>query len=155
MKTIGFIGLGNIGTPMSQNLLRAGFDVIGFDLVENPAFVEAGGRFAQSVQDVARQAQVVIQSLPTVAALESTVSGLLEAAQDGLTVIDISSYPVDSKKQAAERLAEQGGTMLDCEISGLPFMVANRTAVIFQAGDKTTVNRLQDIFEAMADRCFY
>ena len=155
MKTIGFIGLGNIGTPMSQNLLRAGFDVIGFDLVENPAFVEAGGRFAQSVQDVARQAQVVIQSLPTAAALESTVSGLLEAAQDGLTVIDISSYPVDSKKQAAERLAEQGGTMLDCEISGLPFMVANRTAVIFQAGDKTTVNRLQDIFEAMADRCFY
>ena len=155
MKTIGFIGLGNIGTPMSQNLLRAGFDVIGFDLVENSAFVEAGGRFAQSVQDVARQAQVVIQSLPTVAALESTVSGLLEAAQEGLIVIDISSYPVDSKKQAAERLAEQGGTMLDCEISGLPFMVANRTAVIFQAGDKATVNRLQDIFEAMADRCFY
>ena len=155
MKTIGFIGLGNIGTPMSQNLLRAGFDVIGFDLVENSAFVEAGGRFAQSVQDVARQAQVVVQSLPTVAALDSTVSGLLEAAQEGLIVIDISSYPVDSKKQAAKRLAEQGGAMLDCEISGLPFMVANRTAVIFQAGDKATVDRLQDIFEGMADRCFY
>jgi 3-hydroxyisobutyrate dehydrogenase-like beta-hydroxyacid dehydrogenase len=129
MNAIGFIGLGNIGTPMSQNLLRAGFDVIGFDLVGNPAFVEAGGRFAESVQDVGRQADVIVQSLPTAAALESTITGLLEVAREGQVVIDISGYALEAKQQAAERLAQQGVAMLDCEISGLPFMVANRTAV--------------------------
>jgi 3-hydroxyisobutyrate dehydrogenase-like beta-hydroxyacid dehydrogenase len=155
MKTVGFIGLGNIGTPMSQNLLQAGFDLIGFDLVENPAFVAAGGRFAQSVQEVGQQAEVIIQSLPTVAALEATITGLLEVAREGQVVIDISGYSLDAKRQAAERLAERGITMLDCEISGLPFMVANRTAVIFQAGDEECVSGLQDVFDGMADRCFF
>jgi 3-hydroxyisobutyrate dehydrogenase-like beta-hydroxyacid dehydrogenase len=155
MNTVGFIGLGNIGTPMSQNLLRAGFDVIGFDLVRNPAFVEAGGRFAESVQDVGRQADVIVQSLPTAAALESVITGLLEVAREGQTVIDISGYSLEAKQQAAERLAQQGVAMLDCEISGLPFMVANRTAVIFQAGDEQCVNELKEVFDGMADTCFY
>ena len=155
MNAIGFIGLGNIGTPMSQNLLRAGFDVIGFDLVGNPAFVEAGGRFAESVQDVGRQADVSVQSLPTAAALESTITGLLEVAREGQVVIDISGYALEAKQQAAERLAQQGVAMLDCEISGLPFMVANRTAVIFQAGDEQCVNGLREVFNGMADTCFY
>ena len=155
MKKIGFIGLGNIGSPMSRNLLHAGFDVIGFDLVENSAFVAAGGRFAQSVQDVGREAEVIVQSLPTVDALESAITGLLEVAREGQVVIDISGYPLDAKTEAADQLAQRGVAMLDCEISGLPFMVANRTAVIFQAGDEETVVANQDIFDGMADRCFY
>jgi len=155
MKTIGFVGLGNIGTPMSQNLLRAGFDVIGFDLVENPAFVQAGGRFAESLQDVGRQADVIVQSLPTTEALDVTVAGLLEVVRKGQSVIDISGYPLQAKQQAAEQFAASGVIMLDCEVSGLPFMVANRTAVIFQAGDKECVDRLKDVFAGMADTCFF
>ena len=155
MKTIGFVGLGNIGTPMSQNLLQAGFDVIGFDLVENPAFVKAGGRFAETVQDVGRQAEVIIQSLPGVEALESTIAGLLEVAHAGQVVIDISGYPLPAKQQAADSLARHGVVMLDCEVSGLPFMVANRTAVIFQAGDKASIDQHQDVFDGMAGDCFY
>lgn len=155
MRKIGFVGLGNIGTPMSRNLLQAGFEVIGFDPVENPEFVSAGGQVADSVEELGRQADVIVQSLPTVAALEATVSGLLEVAREGQVVIDISGYPLDAKRQAAERLEQRGITMLDCEISGLPFMVANRTAVIFQAGDKQCIDNLQDVFEGMASKCFY
>lgn len=155
MKTIGFVGLGNIGSPMSQNLLQAGFDVVGFDLVENSAFVKAGGRFADTVQDVGRQAEIIIQSLPTVAALESTVVGLLEVARDGQVVIDISGYPLQVKQQAADTLARHGVVMLDCEISGLPFMVANRTAVIFQAGNKECIDSHREVFDGMAGECFY
>lgn len=155
MKTIGFVGLGNIGSPMSQNLLQAGFDVIGFDLVENPAFVKAGGRFAETVQAVGRQAEVIIQSLPTVAALEATIAGLLAVAREGQVVIDISGYPLEAKQQAADRLARQGVVMLDCEISGLPFMVANRTAVILQAGNKECIERHREVFAGMAGKCFY
>ena len=142
MKTIGFVGLGNIGTPMSQNLLQAGFDVIGFDLVQNPAFVKAGGRFAETVQDVGRQAEVIIQSLPGVEALESTIAGLLEVAHGGQVVIDISGYPLPAKQQAADSLARHGVVMWhNYAITSLRFDPADQR-IVSGAGHSARVWRV-------------
>ena len=154
-RVIGFIGLGNIGEPMSLNLLQSGFDVVGFNPSDKPDFVAAGGRQVSTVQQVGKQANVIIQSLPSVKALENTVDALLEVANFGQTVIEISSYPLNDKILQADRLAERGITMLDCEVSGLPKMVSDRTAVIFQSGDPATVESNSSIFAAMADLCLY
>ena len=87
-KVVGFIGLGNIGGPMSLNLLKSGFEVIGYDLVEKRDFVSAGGRQVRTVQQVGGEADVVIQSLPSVEALENTVDALLEVARSGQVIIE-------------------------------------------------------------------
>jgi 3-hydroxyisobutyrate dehydrogenase-like beta-hydroxyacid dehydrogenase len=95
---------------------------------------------------------VIVQSLPTVQALEKTVDGLIEFGRSGQIIIEISSYPLKDKKLQASRLAEHGITMLDCEISGLPFMVADRTATIFQSGDQAILESAQEVFEAMTNK---
>ena len=151
-KTIGSIGLGNIGEPMALNLIQSGYSVIGFDVVEKPAFVAAGGVQAKTFSEVSEKTDVIVQSLPTVQALEKTVDDLIEFGRRGQVIIEISSYPLKDKKLQASRLAEQGITMLDCEISGLPFMVADRTATIFQSGDQVTLESAQEVFEAMTNK---
>jgi 3-hydroxyisobutyrate dehydrogenase-like beta-hydroxyacid dehydrogenase len=151
-KPLGSIGLGNIGEPMALNLIQSDYSVIGFDVVEKPAFVAAGGVQAKTAAEVIEKTDVLVQSLPTVQALETTVDGLIEFGRNGQIIIEISSYPLKNKKAQASRLAEHGITMLDCEISGLPFMVADRTATIFQSGDQATIESVQVVFEAMTNK---
>lgn len=155
MKSIGIIGLGNIGSKVAENLLAAGFDVVGYDLTKNGSFVDKGGRAASSVQELAREVDVLVHSLPGTAVLVSTVDKLLEVAQEGQIVIELSSYPLLDKQEQAERLAAKGVIMLDCEISGLPSMVVDRTAVIFQSGNKAAVDLVEDVFSAMTDKYIY
>ena len=64
MKKIGFIGLGNVGTPAAINLLKAGFEVHGYDLRRCEPFISAGGRMAASLGGVAT-CDIIVQSLPT------------------------------------------------------------------------------------------
>jgi 3-hydroxyisobutyrate dehydrogenase-like beta-hydroxyacid dehydrogenase len=95
---------------------------------------------------------MIVQSLPTVQALETTVNELIEFGHSGQIIIELSSYPLKNKKLQASRLAEHGITMLDCEISGLPFMVKDRSATIFQSGDQAVIKSTQVVFEAMTNK---
>ena len=151
-KIIGSIGLGNIGEPMAINLIQSGYSVIGFDVIEKPKFVSAGGLQAKTIEELSKQTDLIVQSLPTVQALETTVDELIEFGRSGQIIIELSSYPLKNKKLQASRLAEHGITMLDCEISGLPFMVKNRSATIFQSGDQATIESTQVVFEAMTNK---
>ena len=151
-KIIGSIGLGNIGEPMAINLIQSGYSVIGFDVIEKPKFVSAGGLQAKTIEELSKQTDLIVQSLPTVQALETTVDELIEFGRSGQIIIELSSYPLKNKKLQASRLAEHGITMLDCEISGLPFMVEDRSATIFQSGDQETIESIQVVFEAMTNK---
>ena len=151
-KIIGSIGLGNIGEPMAINLIQSGYSVIGFDVIEKPKFVSAGGLQVKTIEELSKQTDLIVQSLPTVQALETTVDELIEFGRSGQIIIELSSYPLKNKKLQASRLAEHGITMLDCEISGLPFMVKDRSATIFQSGDQATIESTQVVFEAMTNK---
>jgi len=151
-KIIGSIGLGNIGEPMAINLIQSGYRVIGFDVIEKPEFVSAGGLQVKTVEEISKQTDLIVQSLPNVQALETTVDALIEFGHSGQIIIELSSYPLKNKKRQASRLAEHGITMLDCEISGLPFMVENRSATIFQSGHQPTIESIQVVFEAMTNK---
>ena len=155
---IGFVGLGNIGAPAAVNLLRAGYDVVGLDIRRNETFIAAGGTMvadAPALIAAMPDAGAIVQSLPNAAAMEATISALLDRPVPGLSLVDISSYALADKRAAAERLEGAGMIMLDCEISGLPPHVAKREATIFKAGDRDTVDRLAPLFDALAERHFY
>lgn len=151
---IGFVGLGNVGAPMAMNLLKAGFDVIGFDLRPNLPFESLGGRRAESLDEVAASASTVVHSLPNEAAIEQSVDVLLRSPCSDRILIELSSYALESKLKQAARMAKAGATMLDCEVSGLPMQVAERKAVIFKSGNAEAIELVKPVFDGIADRHF-
>ncbi len=120
---IGFIGLGNMGGPMAANLVKAGHEVLGFDLSEAAlgALEAAGGKRAASVAELAAAADVVVSMLPAGAHVRKIYmeeGGILENAKPGTILIDSSTIDVDSARAVASAAAEKGMSMVDAPVSG-------------------------------------
>jgi 2-hydroxy-3-oxopropionate reductase len=120
---IGFVGLGIMGGPMAANLLDAGFEVIGYDVV--PASLErlsaAGGKTAASAGQAAAEADVVITMLPNHPQVEAVAlgeGGVLDSAKPGTLYIDMSSIRPATAIRLAEVGAERGIRVLDAPVSG-------------------------------------
>ncbi|HEX2256188.1 MAG TPA: NAD(P)-dependent oxidoreductase [Afifellaceae bacterium] len=140
-ETVGILGLGIMGSAIAPNLMKAGFDVVGYDpLAERRAALEAaGGRSAASPQAVAEAAPIVISLLPSSAALEHASlgnDGLAAAGRDGLTLVECSTLPIAAKEAVRAPLAEGGVAMLDCPLSGTGAQAANKDLVAFASGEE-------------------
>jgi 2-hydroxy-3-oxopropionate reductase len=123
MTTIGFIGLGIMGRPMSLNLVRAGFDVIGYSRRPESAsdLTDAGGAAAASVAEVTSAAEVVVLMLPDSPDVEQVVlgaDGVLAHARPGLLLIDMSTISPQAEIAIAEAAAKAGVRTLDAPVSG-------------------------------------
>ena len=112
---IGFIGLGNMGKPMALNLLKDGYEVIGFDTV--PADLD-GITMAASAAEAATGADVVITMLPDGVILQSVAHKVLKAMTKGAALLDCSTVDVDSTRNVA-KLADRAGIIpIDAHVSG-------------------------------------
>ena len=123
MARIGFIGLGNMGLPMAQNLIKAGHQVEGVDV--NPASVEklkaAGGAGVETAKSAAARADVVITMLPAGKQVREVYlgsSGIIENANPGTLLIDCSTIDVDTARAVAAEAEKKGLLMLDAPVSG-------------------------------------
>jgi 3-hydroxyisobutyrate dehydrogenase len=147
MAKIGFIGLGNMGLPMAQNLLKAGHTVTGFDLAK-PALetlAAANGVPAGSVRAACRDVEVVITMLPAgahVRAVYGGEDGVIANANEGALLIDSSTIDVATARAVAKDAADRGLAMLDAPVSGgvggaqagtLTFMVGGPDAAFARA----------------------
>jgi len=138
MTNIGFIGLGNMGGPMAANLVKAGNNVCGFDLVKDnvDAFLAAGGKSAESVAQAVKDAEVVISMLPAgrhVSTVYETTNGVFESAQKGALLIDCSTIDVTTTRRLGEMAAKKGFEMLDAPVSG-GIMGAQGATLTFMTG---------------------
>jgi len=123
MATIGFIGLGNMGLPMAQNLVKAGHAVVGFDLSEYAAerLAVGGGSRADSLEDACRDAEVVITMLPAGEQVREVYlddQGILAAAAPETLLIDSSTIDVETAREVAHAAASQDLAMIDAPVSG-------------------------------------
>jgi L-threonate 2-dehydrogenase len=120
--TVGIIGLGIMGSRMAGALVGSGYRVIGFDPLARcrKALQRHGGEAMRSNAEVARQADILITSLPGPAALHGVVAELAGVAPParGQVFIETSTLTLQDKQQAAAVLAQQGRQMLDAPISG-------------------------------------
>ncbi len=153
--TVGVIGLGNMGGAMAQNLLAAGFPVVGLDIDSDrmEAFTAAGGKPAVSPAEVTQEADIVILSLPNVAALEQVVhgsGGLLEGGRSGVICIESGTFPLSAKTAAAEALAARDIPLLDCTVSGTGSQARNRDIVLYASGPAELVAKCQPVFKAVS-----
>jgi 3-hydroxyisobutyrate dehydrogenase len=147
MTTIGFIGLGNMGAPMAANLVSAGHQVTGFDLV--PGAMEAlttkGGHVVASLAEVAGAGDIVITMLPAGPQVRSVYldpGGVLAGARRGALLIDCSTIDVETARAVAAAAKEAGFDMLDAPVSGgvsgaeaasLTFMVGGEAEIFARA----------------------
>jgi 3-hydroxyisobutyrate dehydrogenase-like beta-hydroxyacid dehydrogenase len=151
-QTVGMIGLGIMGHAMSKNLIEAGFPVVGYDIAK-PAvarFADLGGRVAASAGDVARQAAILITSLPSVAALRDVVRDLERAERSDRVLAETSTFPLDAKTSARDALAAAGIVMLDCPLSGSGSQALVRDVLVYASGDKAAYDRCLPVFRGFS-----
>src|SRR5438128_5924575 len=113
MQKIGFVGIGKIGLPICENLIKSGFSVVGYRRSSLAQFEALGGIPAQSAADVGAQADIVFTCLPDVAALEEVLrgpTGLLTTARKDQIVVELGSHPVVVKQRYVAPLADKGAT---------------------------------------------
>src|SRR5437764_12275587 len=120
MNSVGVIGLGIMGGAIARNLIAAGFRVGGFDIDKGRAAAAAASGVALrgSAAEAADDADLVLTSLPSVAALDETAEALAAKQRPGLIVAEISTFPIEAKERARARPAATGIVMLHCPLSG-------------------------------------
>jgi 3-hydroxyisobutyrate dehydrogenase len=156
MAKIGFIGLGNMGTPMAGNLAKKGHHVRGFDLVNAnlEAAVKRGVEAAGSAADAVQGAEAVVTMLPagkdTVAVYEK--AGVLQAASKGTVLIDSSTIDVASARRAHDLAQATGMLSLDAPVSGGVGGAEAATLTFMAGGSKDAFDKAKPILEAMGKR---
>ena len=158
MNTVGLIGIGKIGLPVADNLIKSGYRVVGYRRSSLDEFAKIGGVPARSAADVGAQADVVLTCLPSTEALDDVVhgaGGLIHSARPGQIVAELGSHPVHDKKRQIALLAKRGVTFIDGEVSGTPGMVAARKAVVYLAGDAHACKKLEVVVAGFTDSCLY
>src|SRR5438477_6297830 len=118
-RPVGLIGLGIMGSAMSANLMRAGYRVIGHDIAAKARLKHrrSGGAVAANCGAVARQAEVIICSLPSSEALLQAAAELAVSPRPRQIVIETSTLPIAVKEEARTRLSASGTVLLDCPLS--------------------------------------
>ena len=158
METVGVVGVGKIGMPISQNLIKSGYRVVGYRRSSLDEFEKIGGVPARSAAEVGAQADVVFSCLPSDEALEEVVQGpegLVHSARPGQVVVEFGSYPVPVKARQIAPLAQKGAVFIDGEVAGTPGMVSARKGVISLAGDAEACKRIEPVVAGFADSCIY
>ena len=153
-ERIGFIGLGIMGKPMSQHLLKAGYALTVLDIVK-PAvdeLVALGAKSAASPKEVAAQSDVVITMLPDSPQVEEVVfgkNGLLEGLRAGMLVIDMSTIMPSVARKVTDAVRAQGCESLDAPVSGGEVGAKNASLTIMVGGSQSAFDRAKPIFEKM------
>jgi 3-hydroxyisobutyrate dehydrogenase len=154
MARIGFIGLGNMGLPMAQNLLKAGHQVEGVDV--NPASVEklkaAGGAGVENAPTAAARADVVITMLPSGKEVRDVYlgpNGIIDSTNAGTLLIDCSTIDVQSARAVAGEAEKKGLLMLDAPVSGGVTGAQAGTLTFMVGGSARAFARAQSILENM------
>jgi 3-hydroxyisobutyrate dehydrogenase len=154
MARIGFIGLGNMGLPMAQNLIRAGHQVEGADV--NPAAVEklkaAGGSAVETHKIAVARADVVITMLPAGAQVREVYlgpAGIIENTNVGTLLIDCSTIDVETARAVAVQAEAKGLMMLDAPVSGGVGGATAGTLTFMVGGSAQAFARAESILQAM------
>jgi L-threonate 2-dehydrogenase len=159
ITSVGMVGLGFMGSAIAAHIVTAGFRLYGFDIARDRIDVLAakGGTAASSARAVAQKAQVILTSLPSLAAFEDVVwgkRGILSSKREGLIVMECSTLAVEDKRRAHDDMLAAGITMLDCPISG-GIRAAEKDLVLYGSGNGEAYERCLPIVASFARANYY
>lgn len=156
IQTVGFFGLGIMGSAMAFNLIQAGFKVYGFDPSADSAlkFKKAGGIFYKTAKEVAQRVDVIITSLPSPGALRVSTEILEKNGRPGLLIIETSTLDIKDKEVARAALNKVGIHLLDCPLSGTGAQARNKDLTVYASGQSQAIKRLAPVFEGFSKAHF-
>ncbi|MFC9972299.1 2-hydroxy-3-oxopropionate reductase [Spirillospora sp. NPDC127200] len=152
MSNIAFIGLGIMGAPMAVHLVRAGHQVVGYDVVPKglDALVAAGGTAAADIAEAVAAAEIVITMLPQDEHVEEVFyGGLLDNAKPGTLYIDFSTIKPETSAKVAEAGRERGLRVLDAPVSGGEKGAVDAVLSIMVGGSEEDFAAARPVFEVV------
>jgi 3-hydroxyisobutyrate dehydrogenase len=154
MASIGFVGLGNMGLPMAENLLKAGHRLRVHDIAAAPRakLAAAGAVAVETAREVAAGAEAIVTMLPAGAQVEAVHAGpdgLIAAAAPGTLLIDCSTIDVATARRVAGAAAARGLAMLDAPVSGGIAGAAAATLTFMVGGEAAAFEAARPLLQAM------
>jgi len=153
-RTVGVIGLGIMGGAIARNLRARGWRVAGVDIdAERRAALSADGiEIAPDAGSLAREAPVILTSLPSPQALQSVAAELAGSGAPSRIVVELSTFGVDDKLAFAAAMDAAGHVALDCPLSGTGAQAAARDLVVYASGDRAAVETCTPLFADFAKK---
>ena len=160
METVGFIGLGNMGGGMANNIQKAGYPMVVFDVNEGATrrFLEAGAKLAQSPEEVASLSDVTFTSLPGPKEVEQVAvgnEGVLAGIKPGGIYVDLSTSRPTLIREIEPRFRARGAHVLDAPVSGGKSGAASGNLAVMVGGEREVFERVKPLLDSFGDKVFY
>ena len=157
---VGLIGIGLVGTALAENLLKAGYPVIGYDIDPEKCsnLQSMGGRSAASASEVGEGTERVFLSLMNTGIVKEVLlgrNGLLSSTNTPHHIIDTTTGDPDETEKITVELEEKGIFFLDAPISGSSQQIRERQGVVMIGGELDAYHRCEDLFQAVATEFFH
>ena len=151
-KTVGIIGLGIMGSAIARNLVERGWHVIGFDIeaAKRAELAQANVAIAADVGQVARDAAVIMTSLPSPAAVAEVAQAIANSGQSPRIVIELSTLTIADKLRFEDILKKAGHIALDCPLSGTGAQAKARDLIVYASGDSAAIAQCTGLFADFA-----
>jgi putative dehydrogenase len=151
-KTVGMVGLGIMGSAISRNLAERGWRVIGFDTdaARRNEAAQAGVTIAADAAEVAREAPVIMTSLPSPAAVMDVAGIIAKSAPSPRIVVELSTLTIADKLRFEAILNKAGHIALDCPLSGTGAQAIVRDLVVYASGDSNAIAECAALFADFA-----
>jgi L-threonate 2-dehydrogenase len=151
-KTVGMIGLGIMGGAISRNLVERGWRVIGFDIdaAKRAELARAGVTIVDDAIQVARDAPIIMTSLPTPAAVVDIAQAIANSNQPPRIVVELSTLTIADKLRFEAILRKAGHIALDCPLSGTGAQARNRDLIVYASGKSEAIAQCTSLFADFA-----
>ena len=156
--TIGFIGMGHMGSHMAPRLIGAGYHLTVYDRTREKAQAIAGATVAETPEEAAANSDVVISIVSNDAALEEVMpgpNGVLAGTHAGSVIIDMSTVSPHTSRHLFQAAREKGVAMIDAAVSGSVPQVEQGSLVIFVGGDQQTYEQCKPSLDVLGENSFY
>ena len=154
-ERVGFIGLGNMGGPMTANMAKRGLSLIVYDAAGTAERAPAGAAIAGSASEVAGEAEIVVLSLPNRAAVNSVADEIVASnSRKTRFVAETSTIGVVAARETHGKLAKAGVTYVDAPVSGMTSGAKEGTLSVMYSGPKEALERLRPVFEGFGKTIF-
>lgn len=160
METVGFIGLGNMGSGMAGNIQKADYPMVVYDIraeITKP-FIDQGARLATSPAEVASLCEVTFTSLPGPKEVEHVAlgaQGILAGIKPGAVYVDLSTSRPTLIRQIEPQFRAKGAHVLDAPVSGGKTGAQTRNLAVMVGGERDIFERIKPILDAFGDKVFY
>ena len=151
-KTVGIVGLGIMGGAIARNLVDRGWRVIGYDIdaARRNELAQAGVMIAGNAGQVARDAPIILTSLPSATAVDQVAREIADSGESRRIVVELSTLSIADKLGFEATLTKAGHIALDCPLSGTGAQAKTRDLVVYAIGNDEAIAQCAGLFSDFA-----